>query len=57
MTFGIYKFSTIQYPVMHFEDTDSVYLIGKVISILAPGTYANEKEIEKYIDIHGEDEE
>ena len=46
-----------KYPVMHFEDTDSVYLIGKVIGVLAPGSYAKEKEIEKYIDIHGEDED
>lgn len=46
-----------KYSVMHFEDTDSVYLIGKVIGVLAPGSYANEKEIEKYIDIHGDDED
>ena len=45
-----------KYPVMQFEDTESVYLIGKVIGILAPGSYAKEKEIEKYKLMHGEEE-
>ena len=45
-----------KYPVLQFEDTESVYLIGKVIGILAPGSYAKEKEIEKYKLMHGEEE-
>ena len=45
-----------KYPVMQFEDTESVYLIGKVIGILAPGSYAKEKEIEKYKLMHGDGE-
>ena len=44
-----------KYPVMQFEDTESVYLIGKVIGILAPGSYAKEKEIESYKLMHGEE--
>lgn len=45
-----------KYPVMQFEDTESVYLIGKVIGILAPGSYAKEKEIESYKLMHGDGE-
>ena len=45
-----------KYPVMQFENTESVYLIGKVIGIFAPGSYAKEKEIEKYKLMHGEEE-
>lgn len=36
------------YPVMHFEDEDSVYLIGKVIGTLSPDEYAAPSDIEKY---------
>ena len=36
------------YPVMHFSDEQSVYLIGKVIGVLEPGVYAKPEDIERY---------
>ena len=52
---GLHSLNT-KYPVMRFDDAESVYLIGKVIGILAPGNYAKDKEIESYKLMHGDEE-
>ncbi len=36
------------YPVMHFEDEDAVYLIGRVIDTLPPDSYASQTDIDLY---------
>lgn len=35
------------YPVMHFEDEEAVYLIGRVIGTLEPEDHATEEDIER----------
>ena len=42
------------YPVMHFEDEDSVYLIGRVLGILDPAWIASQEEVRLYTTIHNE---
>ena len=43
------------YDTMHFYDSDSVYLIGRVLGVLDKASYANQKDIERYEAVHGED--
>ena len=42
------------YPVMHFDESASVYLIGRVIGILDPKQIAQEADVEKYRLLHPE---
>ncbi len=44
---GLYSFNP-DYPVMHFYNEESVYLIGRVIGTLKPDDYVNESDIKKY---------
>ena len=50
---GLHSFNK-EYPVMHFEDSDSVYLIGRVLGILDPANIASEEEVRLYTTIHNE---
>lgn len=43
------------YPVMHFEDEDAVYLIGRVLGVLEPEGYAKQSDIDRYKLIHSEE--
>ncbi len=43
------------YPVMHFENEDAVYLIGRVIGVFDPEGYAKQSDIDRYKLIHGEE--
>lgn len=43
------------YKTMHFCDTDSVYLIGRVLGVLDKASYANQEDIARYAAVHGED--
>lgn len=49
---GLYSLNP-DYPVMHFSDETSVYLIGRVIGIFDPKGYARQDDIEKYKNLHG----
>ena len=40
------------YPVMHFDDEQSVYLIGKVLGVFDPSSYAKQSDIERYKLLH-----
>lgn len=40
------------YPVMHFDDEQSVYLIGRVLGVFDPSGYAKQSDIEKYKLMH-----
>lgn len=40
------------YPIMHFDDEESVYLIGRVIGIFDPSGYATQEDIERYKNLH-----
>ena len=40
------------YPVMHFDDEQSVYLIGKVLGVFDPSSYAKQSDIEMYKLLH-----
>ncbi len=42
------------YPTMHFEEDESVYLIGRVLGILDKADYASVEETERYLAVHGE---
>lgn len=41
------------YPAMHFEEEESVYLIGRVLGILDKADYASADETERYLAVHG----
>ena len=43
------------YDTMHFYESDSVYLIGRVLGILDKTSYANQEDIARYEAVHGED--
>lgn len=43
-----------KYPVMHFNEEQAVYLIGRVLGILDPSAIASQGDVEKYMAIHGE---
>ena len=42
-----------KYDVMRFSDEESVYLIGRVISVLSPESIATEEDVKRYLAIHG----
>ena len=44
---GLYSLNPVYKP-MHFQDTDRVYLIGRVTGILDPGQVASEEDVNKY---------
>ena len=44
-----------RYAPIRFDSDESCYLIGRVISVFAPSGYAKQSDIEKYVDVHGED--
>ena len=48
---GLYSLNP-DYRPMHFEDTDPVYLIGRVMGILDPSQVASEADVEKYRMLH-----
>ena len=43
------------YETMHFDDFESVYLIGRVLGILDKASYAKPEDVAKYQAVHGED--
>ena len=43
-----------KYPIMHFHDAESVYLIGRVTRILDPKQVATAQDIDKYQMLHPE---
>ena len=43
-----------RYGPIRFDGDEACYLIGRVISVLAPSGYAKKADIEKYMDLHGE---
>jgi len=43
------------YPPMHFNEDESVYLIGRVLGILDKADYASQDETERYLAVHGND--
>ena len=43
------------YKPIHFNETDRVYLIGRVTGILDPGQVASESDVNKYQMLHPED--
>ena len=43
-----------KYPIMHFHDAESVYLIGRVTGILEPKQVATAQDIDKYQMLHPE---
>ena len=43
-----------KYPIMHFHDAESVYLIGRVTGILDPKQVATAQDIDKYQMLHPE---
>ncbi len=53
---GLYSLNP-DYPVMRFEDENSVYLIGRVTGILDPSCYAKQKDIDRYRLLHNNDRE
>lgn len=42
------------YKTIRFCDTDSVYLIGRVLGVLDKASYANQEDIARYAAVHGE---
>ena len=42
------------YKTMHFCDSDSVYLIGRVLGVLDKASYANQEDIARYVAAHEE---
>ena len=40
------------YPVMHFDEDESVFLIGRVIGAFDPSGYANQEDIERFKLLH-----
>lgn len=51
---GLYSINE-RYGPIRFDGEESCYLIGRVISVLAPSGYAKQSDIEKYVDVHGEE--
>ena len=43
-----------KYPIMHFHDAESVYLIGRVTGILDPKQVATAQDVDKYQMLHPE---
>lgn len=43
------------YPVMHFEEENAVYLIGRVLGVFDPEGYAKQSDIDRYKLIHSEE--
>lgn len=43
-----------KYPVMHFHDAESVYLIGRVTGILDPKQVATAQDVDKFQMLHSE---
>lgn len=43
-----------KYPIMHFHDTESVYLIGRVTGILDPKQVATAQDVDKFQMLHPE---
>lgn len=43
------------YKPMHFDESASVYLIGRVLGILDKASYATAEDISKYEAVHGEE--
>ena len=48
---GLYSFNP-RYPAMHFDNEQSVYLIGRVLGVLDPSGYAKHEDIERYKLLH-----
>ena len=48
---GLYSLNP-DYPVMHFADEASVYLIGRVLGVLEPECYASREDTERYLAVH-----
>ena len=48
---GLYSLNP-DYPVMHFDDETSVYLIGRVLGVLEPECYASREDIDRYLAVH-----
>lgn len=48
---GLYSFNP-NYPVMRFDNEQSVYLIGKVLGVFDPSGYAKQEDIERYRLLH-----
>ena len=48
---GLYSFNP-RYPAMHFDNEQSVYLIGRVLGVLDPSGYAKQEDIERYKLLH-----
>ena len=44
-----------KYPIMHFHDAESVYLIGRVTGILDPKQVATAQDVDKFRMLHPED--
>lgn len=44
------------YQVMHFNEEQAVYLIGRVLGILDPSAIADQRDVEKYMAIHGDED-
>ena len=41
-----------KYSVMSFDEGETVYLIGRVLGVLDPSAIAQQKDVEKYMEIH-----
>ena len=42
--------------VMKFSDEEAVYLIGRVLGLLDPSAIADQRDVEKYMAIHGDEQ-
>ena len=51
---GLYSLNP-DYPPMHFQDEDRVYLIGRVLGVFDKEQYAKPSDIQKYQLVHGEE--
>ena len=45
-----------KYAVMKFSDEEPVYLIGRVLGLLDPSAIADQRDVEKYMAIHGDEQ-
>lgn len=45
-----------KYAVMKFSDEEAVYLIGRVLGLLDPSAIADQRDVEKYMAIHGDEQ-
>ena len=41
---------------MKFSDEEPVYLIGRVLGLLDPSAIADQRDVEKYMAIHGDEQ-